>query len=65
MRPATPIAASYAQMWNNRRFEVDMTPYPVISRIFDALDALPRSPRLRQPGSRTQGKARPGHPTLQ
>ena len=31
----------YAQMWNNRRFEVDMTPYPVISRIFEALDVLP------------------------
>lgn len=31
----------YAQMWNNKRFEVDMSPYPVISRIFAALDALP------------------------
>lgn len=31
----------YAQMWNNRRFEVAMTPYPTITRIFDALDALP------------------------
>jgi len=31
----------YAQMWNNRRFEVDMAPYPVISRICAALDALP------------------------
>ncbi|MCI2398130.1 maleylacetoacetate isomerase [Aliiroseovarius subalbicans] len=31
----------YAQVWNNRRFEVDMAPYPVITRIFEALDALP------------------------
>ena len=31
----------YAQMWNNKRFEVDMTPYPTITRIFAALDALP------------------------
>jgi len=30
----------YAQMWNNRRFDVDMAPYPTISRIFSALDAL-------------------------
>ncbi len=31
----------YAQMWNNRRFEVDMAPYPTITRIFEALDVLP------------------------
>jgi maleylpyruvate isomerase len=31
----------YAQMWNNKRFDVDMSLYPVISRIFAALDALP------------------------
>ena len=31
----------YAQVWNNRRFDVDMSAYPTISRIFDALDALP------------------------
>lgn len=31
----------YAQMWNNRRFGVDMARYPVIRSIFDALDALP------------------------
>lgn len=30
-----------AQVVNNRRFEVDMTPYPVINRIFDALMGLP------------------------
>ena len=31
----------YAQMWNNLRFGVDMSPYPVITRIFEALDRLP------------------------
>lgn len=31
----------YAQVWNNRRFDVDMSAYPTISRIFDALDKLP------------------------
>jgi len=40
----TPTLADlclYAQVWNNRRFEVDMTPYPTISRIFAALDEIP------------------------
>lgn len=31
----------YAQVWNNKRFEVDMTPYPTINRIFATCDALP------------------------
>lgn len=31
----------YAQVWNNRRFKVDLSPFPTISRIFDALDRLP------------------------
>lgn len=31
----------YAQMWNNKRFNVDMTHYPTIARIFAALDAIP------------------------
>ncbi|MEZ5537744.1 MAG: maleylacetoacetate isomerase [Thiolinea sp.] len=31
----------YAQMWNNRRFAVDMSAYPTIQRIFAACDALP------------------------
>ena len=31
----------YAQVWNNRRFKVGLTPYPIISRIFEALDTLP------------------------
>ncbi len=31
----------YAQVWNNRRFEVDMSPYPTIGRIFEACTARP------------------------
>lgn len=31
----------FAQVLNNRRFDVDMAPYPTISRIFDACMALP------------------------
>ena len=31
----------YAQMLNNKRFGVDMTPYPTIRRIYDACAALP------------------------
>lgn len=30
----------YAQVWNNRRFDVDMSAYPTISRIFEACDAI-------------------------
>jgi maleylpyruvate isomerase len=39
----TPTLADiclYAQVWNNRRFEVDMRIYPSISRIFAALDEI-------------------------
>ena len=31
----------YAQVWNNKRFQVDMAPYPTLSRIFEACEALP------------------------
>ncbi len=30
----------YAQVWNNRRFDVDMAPYPTVRAIFRRLDAL-------------------------
>jgi len=30
----------YAQVWNNKRFDVDMAPYPTITRIFDALERI-------------------------
>ncbi|MDO1582644.1 maleylacetoacetate isomerase [Rhizobium oryzicola] len=31
----------YAQVWNNRRFEIDTGAWPTIARIFAALDQLP------------------------
>ena len=39
----------YAQVWNNRRFKVDMGPYPTISRIFDACDAQEAFARAAPP----------------
>ena len=38
--PGLADTCLYAQVWNNRRFDVDMTPYPTINRIFAALDTL-------------------------
>jgi len=31
----------YAQVWNNRRFDIALDTWPTISRIYDALDAIP------------------------
>lgn len=31
----------YAQVWNNRRFDINTDRWPTIARIFEALDALP------------------------
>ena len=31
----------YAQVWNNRRFDIALDPYPTIARIFAALDDIP------------------------
>lgn len=31
----------YAQVWNNRRFEIALDKWPTINRIFTALDAMP------------------------
>lgn len=39
----------YAQMWNNRRFDVPTDDYPTIRRIFAALDALPAFQRAAPP----------------
>ena len=30
----------YAQVWNNKRFHIDMSAYPIINRIFAALDQV-------------------------
>jgi maleylpyruvate isomerase len=40
-RPGLADLCLYAQVINNRRFGVDMAPYPTIARIFDACQALP------------------------
>ena len=42
----------YAQVWNNRRFDIDLSAYPTIERIFsacDALDAFKRAAPMQQP----------------
>ena len=31
----------YAQVWNNRRFDISPDPWPTIARIFKALDDIP------------------------
>ncbi|MDF0599896.1 maleylacetoacetate isomerase [Psychromarinibacter sp. C21-152] len=38
--PGLADCCLYAQIWNNRRFKVDSSPYPTIERIFAALDEL-------------------------
>lgn len=39
--PGLADCCLYAQIWRNRAFGVDLTPYPTIAGIYDALDALP------------------------
>ncbi|WP_294611712.1 maleylacetoacetate isomerase [Roseovarius sp.] len=39
----------YAQVWNNRRFDIDMAAYPTIARIFAHLDALPAFQKAAPP----------------
>lgn len=39
--PGLADVCLYAQVWNNRRFDIALDPWPTISRIFAALDALP------------------------
>jgi maleylpyruvate isomerase len=39
----------YAQVWNNRRFEIDMRIYPTISRIFASLDEIEAFRRAAPP----------------
>ena len=41
-RPGLADVCLYAQALNNRRFNVDMTPYPTIVRIVEACAALPQ-----------------------
>ena len=39
-KPGFADCCLYAQVWNNRRFDVDLSRWPVISRIFAELDQL-------------------------
>lgn len=39
----------YAQVWNNRRFNIALDDYPTIKRIFDALDRLDAFQRAAPP----------------
>jgi len=39
----------YAQVWNNKRFEIDVANWPTIARIFDALDQLPAFAKAAPP----------------
>ena len=39
--PGLADVCLYAQVWNNRRFDIELNTWPVISRIFAELDALP------------------------
>ena len=48
-RPGLADVCLYAQVWNNRRFEVDMAPYPTITRIFSALDEIDAFRRAAPP----------------
>ncbi len=47
--PGLADCCLYAQVWNNRRFEIGLKEYPTIARIFDALDALPEFHRAAPP----------------
>lgn len=40
-RPTLADLCLYAQVWNNRRFDIPLDPWPGIARVFAALDALP------------------------
>ncbi|MEC3860523.1 maleylacetoacetate isomerase [Mesobacterium sp. TK19101] len=39
--PGLADTCLYAQVWNNRRFDIDTCHWPVISRIFEACESLP------------------------
>ncbi|SFU21932.1 maleylpyruvate isomerase [Mesorhizobium sp. YR577] len=39
--PSLADVCLYAQVWNNKRFDIDLSSWPTITRIFNALDAIP------------------------
>jgi len=40
-KPGLADLCLYAQVWNNRRFDIALDRWPTIARIFAALDAIP------------------------
>jgi maleylpyruvate isomerase len=40
-QPSLADICLYAQVWNNRRFDIELSTWPTIARIFSALDAIP------------------------
>lgn len=40
-QPSLADICLYAQAWNNRRFDIELSTWPTIARIFSALDAIP------------------------
>lgn len=48
-QPGLADLCLYAQVWNNKRFDIDMSDYPVITRIFTALDGIAAFNRAAPP----------------
>lgn len=48
-KPGFADCCLYAQVWNNRRFDLDLSRWPVISRIFAELDQLEAFRRAAPP----------------
>ena len=47
--PGLADVCLYAQVWNNRRFDVPLADWPTIARIYNALDELPAFARAAPP----------------
>lgn len=47
--PGLADVCLYAQVWNNKRFQIDVATWPTITRIFDELDALEAFARAAPP----------------
>ncbi len=47
--PSLADLCLYAQVWNNRRFDISPVPWPTLARIFDALDQLPAFAKAAPP----------------
>ena len=47
--PSLADLCLYAQVWNNRRFDIATTEWPTIADIFERLDAIPAFNRAAPP----------------